>query len=85
MVFEKIVQLVTSVLGWVAKVIPGVNLNLGDFGQQLQFLVEKGKAFNAILPIQEAIVFAGIALGIKLALMTFWAAMRVVNLIRGAG
>lgn len=85
MVFEKIVQLVTSVLGWAVKAIPNFNLDLGQFGEQLQFLVDKGKALNAILPIQEAIVFGGIALGIKLALMAFWAAMRLINLLRGAG
>ena len=85
MVYEKIVQLMTSLLGWVVKIIPGINLDMGEFGTHLKYLIDQGKALNAILPIQEAIMFGGIALGIKLALMTFWAAMRVINLIRGAG
>lgn len=85
MVYQSIVNLVDSVLGWILNKIPDINLDLGGFSDSIAFLVEKGQALNSIFPIKEALIFLGIAISIKLAMLIFWGAMRAINLIRGAG
>jgi len=85
MIIDGILTIVGNILGWVLNIIPNINLDTTDFGIKFQQIVDQAKALDTILPLKEAIIFGGVALGIKLALMLFWAAMRLINLIRGAG
>ena len=85
MIIDGILSFVAKVLGWVVDIIPGIDIDTADFADKFQAVIDMSKALDTILPLKEAIVFGVIALGIKFALMLFWAAMRLVNLVRGAG
>lgn len=85
MILESILSAVGNMLNWIVGKIPKVDLSGVDFAESLTYLVDLGKKLNFLLPIKEALIFLGILISIKLALILFWATMRVVNLIRGAG
>ncbi|WP_113676211.1 hypothetical protein [Vallitalea guaymasensis] len=85
MILDSILNAVGNMLNWIVGKIPKVDLSDVDFAGSLTYLVELGKKLNFIFPVKEALIFFGILITIKLALLLFWAAMRVINLIRGAG
>lgn len=85
MLLNAILTSIDNMLGWILDKIPNVNVSLTEFIISFNQLVEGTKAMNYILPIKEALVFTGILLGVKFALMIFWATTRVLNLLRGAG
>lgn len=85
MLFDAIVNGVNKVLGWVLNLIPDVNIDLSAFTEKFTWLIDKTKAMNAILPLKEALIFCGILLTIKFAILMFWLAQRAINLLRGAG
>lgn len=85
MILNAILSAIDKTLGWALDKIPNINIDLTEFIDKFSALVDMTKALNYILPIEEALIFVGILLGIRFALLLFWASMRVVNLIRGAG
>lgn len=85
MIFNSILSAVNSTLAWIIDKLPNININLSEFISKFNYLIDLTKALNYILPIKEALVFVGILLGIRFALLVFWAATRVINLLRGAG
>jgi hypothetical protein len=85
MIIESILRTVGNMLNWIVGKLPRVDLSGVDFGESLKYVVDLGKKLNFILPVKEALIFLGIIVSIKLALLMFWATMRVINLIRGAG
>lgn len=85
MIIESILRTIGNMLNWVVGKIPKVDLSGVDFAGSLTYLVDLGKKLNFLLPVKEALIFFGILISIKLALLLFWATMRVINLIRGAG
>lgn len=85
MIIDGILSIIGNILGWVVNVLPGINIDTEQFTQKFQDLINMSKALDTILPLKEAILFGVVALGIKLVLMLFWAAMRLINLIRGSG
>lgn len=85
MVLDLIINAVDSALGWIISILPDLNINLTAFTEKFQWLIDLTKSINFILPIKEAMFFLGVLLGIKFAMLVFWAAMRVVNLLRGSG
>jgi hypothetical protein len=85
MIFDGMISLIAKLLAWAGKLIPSINIDTGQFGEKFTELINLVKGMDVILPIKEALIFASVALGIKLAIMIFWALMRMINLIRGAG
>jgi len=85
LIFNSILSAVNSTLAWIIDKLPNININLSEFISKFNYLIDLTKALNYILPIKEALVFVGILLGIRFALLVFWAATRVINLLRGAG
>lgn len=85
MILNSILNSVSKVLGWVINKIPDVNIDISGFSESLSFLLDKTESINKLLPIKEAMILVGIGLSIKLAMLVFWGAMRVINLLRGAG
>lgn len=85
MIGEAIIGGIVKVLDWILMTVPGINFDMGGFGDALNLLIEGSKSMNVLLPIKESLVFLIILLGIKMALLAFWAATRIINLIRGAG
>lgn len=77
--------IVGNMMGWVSNTIPNLNIDTSDFGQKFNSIIQMASALDVILPLKEALILGGVALGIKAALMAFWAAMRLINLVRGAG
>lgn len=85
MILNSILSAINNMLGWVLDKIPNINVNLTEFISKFNYLIELTKSLNYILPIKEALIFVGVLLGIRFALLVFWAATRVINLLRGAG
>ncbi|MCT4543527.1 MAG: hypothetical protein N4A63_08295 [Vallitalea sp.] len=85
MILESILSAISKMLNWIVGKIPRVDLSDVDFAGSLTYLVDLGKKLNFIFPIKESLIFFGILISIKFALILFWASMRVINLIRGAG
>lgn len=84
-IFNSILSAIDNILGWVLNKIPNININLAEFIDRFTYLVDMTKSFNYILPIKEALAYVAILLGIRFAMLLFWASMRVINLLRGAG
>lgn len=85
MILDLILSNITDILGWVFNKLPNVNVDMVQFIEKLTYLVDLSKSLNYILPLQEALTFASILLSIRIALLMFWASMRVINLLRGSG
>lgn len=85
MIIESILKTIGKMLNWIVGKIPNVNLKGVDFASSLTFIVDMAKKINFLFPVKEALVFFGILISIKFAMLLFWATMRVINLIRGAG
>jgi len=85
MIIDGLLGSIGNILGWVLSIIPSLNIDSSQFGIMLTRIIDMSKALDVILPLHEALAFAVIIVGIKGAMMLFWGAMRLINLIRGAG
>lgn len=85
MVFEGLLRVIGTILKALVLAIPALNIDTSQLTVSVDKIINYAKWLNEILPLNEALIFAIVALTVKGIIFAFWGAMRIINLIRGAG
>lgn len=82
---EGLLNGIAKVMGWIFSKLPGFSLDSTELTKAIQFLKPKLEIADKIFPLKETIAVLSILVGWSMVMLAFWAAQRLINLIRGAG
>jgi hypothetical protein len=82
---EGLLNGIAKVMGWIFNKLPGFNIDSTELTNGINFLKPKLEIADKIFPIKETIAVLSILVSWSLVMLVFWAAQRLINLLRGAG
>lgn len=85
MVITSFLNGVASLLDTIFNLLPGFSVDNGKLTSALTTIFDYVKKANKIFPIDTLFTVIGLFVAFSLAMAALWAAMRLINLIRGAG
>lgn len=82
---EGLLNGIAKVMGWVFNKLPGFSIDSTELTNAITFLKPKFEIADKIFPLKETISVLSILVSWSLVMLIFWAAQRLINLLRGAG
>lgn len=85
MVLSGILNGIANILDFIFGLLPSFSIDDSKLAQSWQIVNDYVEKANKIFPIDTLMTVIGIFCAFAVAMFIYWGAMRVINLIRGAG
>lgn len=85
MVLSGILNGIVSILDFLFGLLPSFSIDDTKLSTSWEIIIEYVEKANKIFPVDTLMTVIGIFCAFAVAMFAYWSAMRVINLIRGAG
>lgn len=76
---------IANVLDWIYERLPSWSIDTSKLSTSLQEMEQYLQLADKVFPVSEIVTILGILIAWAVVMLIFWAMMRAINLIRGAG